>query len=265
MNIVKALQVAGVPEKHYKAATASIELASKRAEGLLLHKMNVRYLKAKKISKILQWEDERLCVKYPKYAEYDIAPMKNITCNGDHLPWKNTPEGGRPDPDAWMNKDTNSLEYQEAVMNETSLRYFNGNHPRSRKAREMWYRRNGGEYAAWERGQVIRPSEGFERWTGTQGSTQVIVTHADGAWIIRMSEKHGPFRVNSRIGFEVDNVYCGTHSPQAWFPIDGYELRGCATHSVMLGKELKLAPPMWGINFVEPTERGTYLCWPHNR
>ena len=265
MNTIKALQIAGVPEKHYKAATASIELASKRTEGLLLHKMKARYLKAKKISNILQWEDERLCVKYPKYAEYDIAPMRNITCNGDHLPWKNTTEGGRPDPDAWMNKDPNSLEYQEAVMNATSLRYFSGNHPRSRKAREMWYRRNGGEYLAWERGQVIRPSEGFERWTGTQGSTQVIATRADGAWIIRASERTGPFRVVTRVGFEVDNIYSGMYSPQAWFPIEGYELRGCATHSVLLGKELNLNPPNWGVELVQPTDRGTYLSWSNNR
>lgn len=262
MNTQKALTIAGVPKELHAEAIASVNLATKRTDGLLLHKIKVRYLKANKIAKLLEWEDERLCIRHPELASYDIAPMINVTAYGDNGEWEDTPLGGRPVGGRWLNKDPESQEYKDAVAKNY---WCKGTHPRSFESHKAWYRRNGGEYLAWERGEAVRPSEGFEKWTGTQGSTQAIAYRADGAWIVLLSEKKGPFRVNSRIGFEVDNVYCGTHSPQAWFPIDGYELRGCATHSVMLGKELKLAPPMWGINFVEPTERGTYLCWPHNR
>lgn len=262
MNITKVLTIAGVPEALHVEASNSIGEAIKLSRGLLLHKIKVRYFKAAKIAKLLTWEDERLCLSYPEYATWDIAPMKNITAYGDNAVWADTPAGGRPVGNAWLNKDPESQEYKDAVA---ANYWCKGKHPRSYESHKAWYRRNGGEYLAWLRGRAVRPSEGFQRWTGTDGTTQAIVWCADGLWLAMCSKAYGPVRINYRSGYEVDNVYSGVYSPQGWFPITDYELRGCVTHSAIPGKELKLEVPMWGINFVEPTEKGTYLCWPHNR
>ena len=49
MNTQKALTIAGVPKELHAEAIASVNLATKRTDGLLLHKIKVRYLKANKL------------------------------------------------------------------------------------------------------------------------------------------------------------------------------------------------------------------------
>lgn len=234
MNIRDMLRTAKVPEELHAEAQVSLSAASAATEGLTLAKWKVRLFKAKKISKLLDWEDERLCIKHPELADWDIAPMLNITASGDHFPWKETPEGGRPDPDAWMSKDPQSAEYQEAITAERSKRYFDGNHPRSRKAREMWYRRNAGEYLAWRRGVPVDTALPVMRWAGKDGKLHVEIVRCGDAWIVNTT-KHviGRLQLEGRYGFEVDNVFTGFGGTQGWFPIAGHELRAPATWSTI--------------------------------
>ena len=233
MNYIEHLQAAGVPKELWPEAVSSLRLARERARGLTLAKWKVRLFKAGKIAGLLEWEDNRLCVKHPELAAWDIAPALNVTCNGDHVEWVDTPDGGRPNPDCWLNPDPNSDEYKRAVALPRSQRYFPGHHPRSKAARKAWYRRNAGEYAAWEKGVAITPGSALETWRGPD----VRVHCASGAWIV-VTEKRllGPWMLRTRTGFEVDNVFSESHGAQSWYPESGFELRAPATHSVLPGR-----------------------------
>ena len=70
-----------------------------------------------------------------------------------------------------------------------------------------------------------------------QGNTTVTVCRSGGAWLIQSRRKVlGKLHIKTRVGFEVDNVFCGDYDPQMWYPIDGYELRAPATWSVLPGR-----------------------------
>lgn len=229
MNTLKALILAGVPEYLHAEALASLALAKTRNRGLTLHKLKVRLFRAGKIADMLPWEAERLLDVRPDLADWDIEPMTNITCNGDHLPWVFTPDGRLPAPGRWLNPDPTSAEYQEAVSDPISQKYFSGAHPRSPEARKAWYRRNGGAYLAWKRGMPVPEHTPPERWQGGDGKTTVTVTRSGAAWVIASCTKLvGPLVLTRRDGFEIDNAYW-RDGTQSWHPAEGHDLRACAT------------------------------------
>ena len=229
MNTLKALILAGVPEHLHAEALASLALAKERSLGLDWHKTKVRLFRAGKVADMLPWEAERVLDVRPDLADWDIEPMVNITCNGDHAPRVQTPDGYRPAPDRWLNPDPSSEEYREACADPISQRYFGGAHPRSHAARKMWYRRNGGAYLAWKRGIPIAEHTPPEHWQGSDGKTTVTVTRSGNVWIVASSTKLlGPLTITRRDGFEVDNVYW-LEGVQSWYPIPGHDLRAPAT------------------------------------
>lgn len=238
MNVIKLLTIAGVPVTLHAQAVECIELADQRSRGLLWHKIKARFFRAGQIAKAMQWHHHRLIDARPEWADWDIAPMLNITGHGDNGPWVFPPGGdistGRPIQDYWLNPDPTSADYQEAVA---KCYWCPGQHPRSRKARKAWYRRNAGEYRAWRLGLPVDTTTKLAVWTGEQGSTTVTVCRSGGAWLIKSSRKVlGKLHLKTRVGFEVDNVFSGQYDPQMWYPLPGVELRAPVTWSVMPGR-----------------------------
>lgn len=224
MNILKYLAAAGVPEHLHSEALAAIELARERSRGLTWAKWKVRLFKAGKIAKLLPWGAERLIDVRPDLADWDIAPIVNITAHGDNAPWVMTPDGGRPEPGRWLNRDPESEDYQHAVA---ANYWCKGEHPRSQRSRKAWYRRNAGEYVAWARGLPVDLTS-VQTWQANG-----VTAHQCGeAWeIVAVRPLIGKLCVKTRIGYEIDNLY--QNGVQAWYPIAGYELRTPVTWSVL--------------------------------
>lgn len=230
MIITHYLQLAGVPPTLWPDAQASIDKA-RAAYGwslgwMTLRKHFVRLFRAGKIADLLAWEDNHLTDKHPGLAGWDIAPMLNITSNGDNVEWRETPLGGRPDPDSWLNPDPTSDEYQRAVA---ACYWAPGAHPRSPEARKAWYRRNACEYAAWELGCPV--GAGVQGWT----DNGITVLRSGDAWQIRGTAKWlGPIRLKVYIGYEVGNIFAKPNGKwvQRWYPLPGYELRACVAWAV---------------------------------
>jgi len=229
MNLSRLLTIAGVPATLHVEAIDCIELADEVSDGLLAAKLKIRLFQAGAIAKAMKWEHNRLIEARPDWADRDIAPMLNITANGDNGPWIDTPEGGRPLEAFWLNPDPSSEEYARAV---DACYWCKGVHPRSEKARKAWYRRNGGEYLAWSRGMAV--DDGYQLWTGTRDKLTVTVVRSGGAWLLKVTRKLiGKLSIKTRVGFEVDNVFSGPLAPQMWYPIAGHELRAPVTWSVL--------------------------------
>ena len=228
------LRLAGVPEHLHQHADACLVEAEKRSRGLTWAKWKTRLFKAGKIASLMSWETNRLIEVKPEWASMDIAPMLNITANGDNGPWVETPEGGRPNPHKWLNTDPESEDYKEAVA---SCYWCPGSHPRSTKARKAWYRRNGGEYLAWELGMPV--GESATHWGYVDDKMTVDVINSGAAWIVNAKRKVlGKLWISYRCGFEVDIVYQrsifdGNSIVQAWFPVPGYELRAPVTWAIV--------------------------------
>jgi len=256
VNLTQALTLAGVPQALHVEATASIAKAKEAKRGLLWHKLKARWLHAGKIAEALAWEDERLCQVRPDLARLDIAHMLNVTAHGDNGPW--TPDGSRPLSNYWRNPDPASAEYAEAVA---ANYWLPGTHPRSKESRRAWYRRNAGEYEACSRGAVIDPANGFEIWRGQKDRTRVIVWQCSGAWIVKTSFRLvGDLAINTRRGYEIDNVFSGDYTAQMWWPIDGYALRAPVTWSTLPGRAMTLEPKRWEV--VQGAGEGrTYTKW----
>jgi hypothetical protein len=217
MKLIEYLRRAGVPARLHAEALASLEEARSRAKGLTLFKWKVRLLHAGKIAKLLPWEADRLIDLRPDLADWDIAPMTNITAHGDNIPWP----GGRPAEHAW---------FDESDPAAVAANYWcEGAHPRSQKSRKAWYRRNAGEYRAWRLGMPVdlATAEVF------QGGG-VTVFHCSGAWQILTADKWlGFIPVAVRVGFEVSNVWRSSDGAQLWYPIKGHDLRAPVTWSVI--------------------------------
>ena len=237
-QIAEYLTLAGVPDGLHAQALACMHEAKQRRAGLTLAKWRTRLLKAGKIAKALPWEANRLIDVRPDWADSDIAPRLNITANGDNGPWRETPDGGRPNPDSWLNPDPASPEDQQAV---DACYWCKGAHPRSTKARKAWYRRNGGEYRAWRLGMPV--GQDAQHWNYVSDKLVVEVMRSGDAWIINARRKLlGKLWLDMRCGYEVDNVYQrsifdGVTIVQAWYPIPGHELRAPVTWSKV---------PAWG-------------------
>lgn len=235
MNLSRLLTIAGVPATLHAQVIDCIDLADDQSSGLLWAKIKIRLFKASKIAKAMSWGNNRLIEARPDWADCDIAPMSNITANGDNGPWYGTPHGDRPIEAFWLNPDTESEEYAQAIA---ACYWCKGAHPRSEKARKAWYRRNGGEYLAWRLGLPIDAAIGFQKWQGSEGKTAVTVMRCGDAWIVKSTRKViGRLQLKTRVGFEVDNVFSGPLTPQMWFPIEGHELRAPVTWSVLPGWE----------------------------
>lgn len=225
MDYVKYLTLAGVPEELHAQAVESLEQARKASRWLTVRKWRVRLFKAGWIADQLEWADNRLIDAHPDKLDWDIAPVLNVTAQGDNGPWIDTQEGGRPTQDFWLNDDPASTEYQQAVE---SCYWCKGAHPRSKKARKAWYRRNAGEGLAFRLGQVVDPDE-IKIWRGTKGRTSVVAYKSGKVWQLRIYTKLIGFSWLRRIGCEVDNVFCGEHAPRMWYPLPGGELRAPAS------------------------------------
>lgn len=221
MNATAYLQAAGVPPTLWSEAQTSLDKARAATGGTLgamtWRKHFVRLFRAGKIADLLAWEDERLIDKHPELADWDIAPVRNVTCNGDALPWDET----GPVKGAWLNKDPESVDYQLAVQRNY---WLPGTHPRSPEARKAWYRRNACEYVAWELGCPVGTD--VQEWTGNG----ITVLRSGDAWQIRgIVNWLGPIRLKVDIGYEVGNVFAKVNGKwvQGWYPLPGYELRAC--------------------------------------
>lgn len=224
MNLLKHLQVAGVPDHYHPAALEALEGARERAKGLTWAKWKVRLFKAGQIAKLLPWSAERLVDVRPDLADWDIAPMGNITAHGDNVPWVNTSEGVRPAPGQWLDpKD------DQAVAANYWLR---GTHPRSPESRKAWYRRNAGEYRAWRLGAPVDLTTGVQVWRGN-GST---VYRCGDAWQVVAQDKLLFIPVVVRVGYEISNLWRESDGAQLWFPIPGADLRAPVTWSVLPGR-----------------------------
>lgn len=228
MNLSKLLSIAGVPADLCPDALACLSEAERRARGLTWFKVRTRLFKAGMLADQLTWGDNRLASVRPDLADHDIAPMLNITCNGDNGPWIESPLGGRPIENAWLNDDPESQEYAAAVA---TCYWCPGKHPRSRAARKAWFRRNGGEFRAWRLGAAVDES-GRQVWRGESGSTAVTVYCSGGAWQVNAQRKLlGRLVWDTRVGYEVDNVFSGPLAPRMWYPAPGYDLRAPVTWS----------------------------------
>lgn len=222
MNFSDYLFSAGVPEDLHPFAVSDLAAAEGRAAGLTLAKWKVRLFKARKVADLLPWEAERLVDLRPDLAAWDVAPMLNITAHGDNVPWVATSEGDRPVAGAWMD---DTPEARAANY------WCKGEHPRSKKARKAWYRRNAGEYEAWSRGKPVNVANA-RAWH----ANGVSVYECDGAWQMIAQDKWlGFIPVTVRIGYEISNVWRESDGAQLWFPIPGHELRAPITWSIRPG------------------------------
>lgn len=225
MNIKDLLNKANVGVDIQPEALACLKQADKISDGLLWAKWKVRLFDAGKISKLLEWNDERLIDVMSEYSDWDICPMINITAHGDNVPWDAAT--GRPVPGVWLNSDSESLEYQEAVK---SNYWCKGKHPRSKKSRKAWYRRNAGEYYAYRLGLPVSLNQGVRIWS----ANGVTVLKCGDAWQVTAFKKLiGNFGLKIRIGYEIDNVF--KDGVQQWYPIKGHELKAPITWSILPG------------------------------
>jgi hypothetical protein len=231
MRFNEQLSIAGVPSGQYSQANEVLEYANDQIQGLILAKWKVRIKKAKEISEILKWEDERLIDVRPDLFAWDIAPMINITAHGDNARWVSTPQGGRPAPGQWMNQDPSSEEYHMAIA---SNYWCEGEHPRSKQSRFAWYRRNAGEYMAYKHGLDIDLTNGVKVYRGSNEDQTVVVFNCGDVWQMNATKKvWGSFGIRTRIGFEINNVWNEEKNLQAWFPIKDHSLKAPVTWSTL--------------------------------
>lgn len=226
MDYRKYFNLVGVPAELHDAAIASLESAKSRSKGLLWFKIKARLFKAKELASYIPWEAERLCEIKPELADYDIAPMINITAHGDNVPWVTTSQGVRPAPGQWMNKDPESPEYKQAVG---ANYWLKGTHPRSPESRVAWYKRNAGEYRAWRLGEKVDfARDGIKIWE----KDGVRVLNSGTAWFILVKTKLiGKLNWQTRLGYEIDNLWSASANIQGWYPIFGHDLKAPVTNS----------------------------------
>lgn len=231
MNIAKYLSTAGVPQELHADALACLEEADRKSDGLTWAKWRVRLFEAGAISKLLPWAAERLLDVRPDLADWDIAPMVNITAHGDNCPWVGTPDGARPAPGQWLDQNPESPEHQQAIKDN----YWSpGLHPRSTKSRKAWYRRNAGEFLAWRLGIPVDLAGGVTVWR----RDGVTVYRCGAAWqVIAHWKLLGLVPMTTRVGYEINNIWNEEHGVQSWYPIDGYELRAPLTWSILPKKD----------------------------
>lgn len=232
MNIATLLTAAGVPADLHAEAAASLAAARAATGGtlgsMLWRKFRARWFRAGRIAAALTWEANHLVAVRPDWRDDDIAPMLNITANGDNVEWTETPAGGRPNPNSWLNPDPSSDEHQRAVA---ACYWAPGHHPRSPEARKAWYVRNAGEHLAWRLGAPVDPATPVQEWTGPD----VRVLRCGGVWqIAGLQRIAGPLQWHIDAGYEINNVFglVNGQRVQCWYPLPGHALRACAVWAV---------------------------------
>lgn len=223
-NVYKFLTLCSVPPSLHPFAIKSLEEAKLRSKHLNLKKWYTRLFKAKAISELLQWEDNRLIDVKSSWARHDIAPVQNITANGDNIPWLSMTQAYQ---DAYLNKNPRSEEYKEAVK---SNYWCKGEHPRSKKSRKAWYRRNGGEYLAWTLGRAITPHKHQtlqKSWKFSNKKYRIEIIEQEGVWQINAKRRWlGPVWLDYRLGYELDNA-------AGWLPMEGFEFRATLVWTIV--------------------------------
>lgn len=227
MDYRKCLTEAGVPAELHNEAIASLESAVDRCKGLLWFKIKARLFNAKKLASNIPWEGERLIDYRPDLADCDIAPMINITGHGDNGNWQMTPQGSRPVPGQWLNKDPESDDYKKAVA---SNYWLKGTHPRSPESRIAWYKRNAGEFRAYAAGEEVNFQRDGEPKVYEKGKYRFV--QSGKVWFLLVTTKLiGKLTWQTRIGYEIDNLWSYEAKTQSWYPIPGYALKAPATKS----------------------------------
>ena len=223
-RIQQFLDLSAVPSQLHGSAMACMEESKTRIKGTNLQKWKTRLFKAKAISKLLKWEDNRLVDVKPEWASHDIAPVPNVTANGDNAPWISATEAN---PNAYLNKDPLSDDYKEAVARNY---WCEGHHPRSERSRLAWYRRNGGEFLVWQKGRAVKPrtlGATFQQWTFKDKDFDIEIQEQEGVWQINAERRLiGPLWVSYRLGYELDNA-------GLWLPMEGYEFRATLVWTIL--------------------------------
>ena len=234
MNIAKLIARTDMPAELQPVAVAALEAAKRKAKGLNSGKWRTRIFEAKKLAKKLSWESERLIDVDPTLIDKDVAPVLNVTCYGDNMPWDEAT--GRPVPGQWLNKDPDSAEYKQAVA---ANYWCEGEHPRSDKSHVAQYRRNAGEGLAWLRGAAVDMPRRPTVYLGDG----VAVLHSGDAWeLLAFRKLIGRFGIVTRVGYEIDNVWHFPKEAQGHYPLEGYELRAPLTWTVLPGKRPDFPP-----------------------
>lgn len=229
-DIINVLKKVELTEYDILSATASFKRAEEAAKGIFWVKLKGRLRYASKIARKLKWQDNRLLDIDLSLKKYDVAPMKNITCNGDNTPWVETPEGGRPVEDVWLDTDPSSEEYKSAVA---SCYWSKGNHPRSLKARKAWYRRNAGEFHVYSLGEMIDPHYAVRTFNYEDKSMKAMFLNSGVVWQAVIEKKlFWKLWTKTRVGYEIDNVI-REDGVQLWYPIEGYTLKAPVTKSTL--------------------------------
>lgn len=223
------LKVADVPELLWSEAIDCLEGAYADSGGtfgsLLFKKFKARLFLTKKIADAIPWEGDRLLDYKPEWKDWDIAPMKNITANGDNGGWEETPEGERPIPHYWDNPDPKSEDYKLAVSRNY---WLPGHHPREHASRVAWYKRNAGEFYAWSLGKKVGLPENVQVWSGENKKLKVTIKRSGGAWEFLVVKKVLFWKLNISAGYEISNIFHTRPDGsmvQGWYPLDGYDLR----------------------------------------
>lgn len=228
MDIQKYLLSAGVPDNLHEQALASLEEAHNRADGLLMHKIKARYFKSKQMAEIVHSHKvTRASVIRADLVHYDVAPMLNINAFGDNADWDSIT--GLPEDENVYVYVEGAPEYDAAVRRNY---WAKGLFPGDLKAVQAWYRRNGGEYRAWELGMPVNVKNSVA-WHGDG----VTVYSCDGAWQVTAKDKRlGIIPVKVRIGYEISNIWRESDGAQLWYPLPGFDLRAPVTWSILPGK-----------------------------
>lgn len=244
MNLNAYLQLARVPAPLWLDAQKAIDDAYAATGGTLgrvfWRKHRARWFRAGRIAAALPWGATRLVNVRPDWADDDIEPVRNVTCNGDVLPWD---ENG-PIEHAWLNQDPASDEYKQAVA---ANYWLPGTHPRSTEARKAWYRRNAGAYMLYMLGRAT--GELPATWVGEEGKTRVTFLRSGEAWQLFVHRKLWlGWQIETRVGYEISNVFAKKRDGQfvkpwkpgewvkSWYPLEGRKLMAPVTWSVLPGR-----------------------------
>lgn len=261
MDIKDILTNASVPQEHWDAIYSQMAEANTKADGMLWHKIKVRYGKAGKIAKMFRPDVERLVDIDPKYIDLDVAPVDSVTCNGDNNLWGYRYIRG--DELVWLNHDlpenagerprllaegfttdgvslsipvgqadpaTNpNYEAEKARSYWTKGKY----HQRTPQSWKIWYRRNGGEGYAWRLGMPVNLAQTKDMWKGSRFTVYRI---GDVYGISGHKKVLGSLGFIYSMGYEVANVWDFENHKQKHKPAKGYGLKAALTWSTIIRK-----------------------------
>ena len=105
-----------------------------------------------------------------------------------------------------------------------------GTHPRSPESRKAWYRRNAGEFLAYRLGEDVNFQLNGEPTVYEKDGYRVV--QSGNVWFLLVKTKIlGILKWETRLGYEIDNLWSYTRKMQAWWTIPGYTLKAPVTYS----------------------------------